>query len=100
MAERIVVLWRDIPTQVIIRAGRKTAKRELAARFIEAVDMAAMRGGARDSDSYLEDWRKSAPEPCGDDLEAEADAARDTIEGEYPHARLVRLVENGGREPS
>ena len=99
MPERIIVYWRDIPTQVIIREGRKTAKRELATRFIEAVDMAAMRSGARESDSYLADWRKGAPLPCGADLEAEADAALAKVEGEYPHERLVDLVKNEGREP-
>lgn len=96
MAERIIVYWRDIPTQVLIRAGRRMAKRELSPRFMEAVDMAAMRAGAAESGAYLEDWRKSAPETCGEDLEAEADAALSTIEGEYPQARLVALVKNGG----
>ena len=26
MAEKVVVYWRDIPAQVIVKAGRKTAK--------------------------------------------------------------------------
>ena len=36
--------------------------------------------------------------PCGDDLEAEADAASARLEREYDHARLVALAKNGGRE--
>jgi hypothetical protein len=38
MADRIVVFWRDIPAQVIIKKGRQTAKRELSLRFTEAID--------------------------------------------------------------
>ena len=37
MADRIVVYWRDIPAQVIIKKGRQTAKRELSLRFTEAI---------------------------------------------------------------
>ena len=46
MANRIVVYWRDIPAQVIIKKGRTAAKRELSLRFTEAIDMCAMRTGA------------------------------------------------------
>jgi hypothetical protein len=42
MAELTVVFWRDIPAQVIARAGRKTAKAELPKRFMEAIDSAAV----------------------------------------------------------
>ena len=81
MAERIVVYWRDIPAQVIVKAGRKAAKRELPERFIQAIDACAMRTGARDTDAYLAEWRRGAPEPCGDDLEAEADATLARLDG-------------------
>jgi hypothetical protein len=99
MADYVILYWRDIPTQVIARAGRRNAKRELAPRFMEAVDMAAMRSGARDTDAYLADWRKSDPVSCGDDLEAEADAVLTKLEGEYGKDRLAALVKHGGREP-
>lgn len=81
MAQRIVVYWRDIPAQVIVRQGRTAEKRELPQRFIQAIDRCAMRVGARDSDAYLAEWRRAAPEPCGDDLKAEADAAAAALEG-------------------
>lgn len=99
MASLIILYWRDIPTQVIVRAGRTSAKRELSKRFIEAVDMAAMRSGAHESDAYLNDWRKSDPIPCADDLEVEADAAAKKLENEYDRERLIALVKQGGREP-
>ena len=41
----IVISWRDIPAQVVVKSGRETAKVQLALRFQEAVDRAAMRAG-------------------------------------------------------
>jgi hypothetical protein len=98
VAEIILVSWRDIPAQVIARAGRSTAKRVLAARFQEAIDRAAMRAGLRDSDAYLAEWRRSPLRPCGDDLDAEAAGAAGTIEADYTDERLRALVANGGSE--
>lgn len=92
MAQLTIVYWRDIPAQVIVKQGRKTARRELAQRFQEAVDMAAMRAKAVGTDAYLADWRRSDPEECGDDLEAEADAWRARLETEYDDARLAQLI--------
>ena len=59
MADKIVVFWRDIPAQVIVKQGRKSAKRELSLRFTEAIDMCAMRTGAAETDDYLAEWRKA-----------------------------------------
>lgn len=98
MADLIVVYWRDIPAQVIVKRGRQSAKRELSLRFTEAIDMAAMRSGAGDTDAYLAEWRKADPVPVGDDLEAEADKAMADIEAAYDRDRLVTLAKNGGRE--
>jgi len=98
MADRIIVFWRDIPAQVIIRKRRETAKRELTLRFTEAIDMCAMRVGARDSDAYLAEWRKADPVTVSDDLEAEADKAASEIEADYTKERLVALVKNEGFE--
>jgi Virulence factor len=98
MAQLTVVYWRDIPAQVIVKAGRAAAKRELPLRFTEAIDMCAMRVGARDTDAYLAEWRRGDPQPCGDDLEAEAEAAKSRLESEYGKDRLKRLVDNAGWE--
>jgi hypothetical protein len=98
MAELTIIYWRDIPAQVIAREGRRTAKRELPQRFTEAIDMAAMRSGARDDQSYLDEWRRGEPTPCGADLEGAADAAVSRLDAEYDGARLARLVDSGGRE--
>jgi hypothetical protein len=98
MANRIVVYWRDIPAQVIIKKGRATAKRELSLRFTEAIDMCAMRTGAAETDDYLAEWRRADPVDVSDDLEAEADKATAELEAAYDKDRLIALVKGGGRE--
>jgi hypothetical protein len=98
MTELVIVSWRDIPAQVIVKAGRRSAKRQLDERFQEAIDRAAMRAGLRDTDAYLGEWRRSSGGSCGDDLEAEADAAAARLDADYPPERLRALVANGGRD--
>lgn len=96
MADLIVVYWRDIPAQVIVKKGRQSAKRELPLRFTEAIDMAAMRSGAAETDAYLAEWRKAEPVPVSDELEAEAAAAAARLDAEYTRERLVALANAGG----
>jgi len=98
MADKIIVYWRDIPAQIIVKLGRRSAKRELPLRFTEAIDMCAMRTGASDTDDYLAEWRRGEPERVSDDLEVEADRAMAAIESDYPKERLVALVKAGGRD--
>ncbi|MBW3600268.1 MAG: virulence factor, partial [Planctomycetes bacterium] len=38
MAERTIVYWRDIPAQVVVRAGRRRVSGAAAARFTAAID--------------------------------------------------------------
>lgn len=100
MAQLQIVYWRDIPAQVLVKAGRRNqAKRELSLRFTEAIDMAAMRSGAAETDDYLAEWRRGDPHTVGDDLEDEADKAANAVEEEYDCERLKALIANGGREP-
>ncbi|MEH6633567.1 MAG: virulence factor [Halopseudomonas aestusnigri] len=96
MAKLTLVYWRDIPAQVIVKAGRKNAKVQLTERFEKAIDRAAMKAKLRDSDSYLEHWRRSDPVTCGDDLETEANEMASKIENEYTDEKLDVLVANGG----
>ncbi|HYB08204.1 MAG TPA: virulence factor [Alphaproteobacteria bacterium] len=98
MGQRIVVYWRDIPAQVIVKKGRESERRELPERFIQAIDRTAMRVGARDSDAYLKEWRRGEPEPCGDDLATEAEAAVAQIIDSYDVERIETLVLSGGFE--
>ena len=95
MPELIRIYWRDIPSQVTAKAGRKSAKVMLSDRFQQAIDRAAMRAGKGASDAYLEDWRR-VRSPCGDDLEAEARAAAAALEAEFDDERLERTVKAKG----
>ncbi len=98
MTQITIVYWRDIPAQVIAKRGRSSAKHVLSERFEKSIDRAAMRAGARDTDSYLADWRRGDPIACGDDIEAEATAAAERLEREYDKDKLAALVASGGRE--
>lgn len=96
MPDVTIVYWRDIPAQVIVGKGRRGAKRQLAERFEQAIDRAAMKVNARDTDAYLAEWRKADPyamDGAPDDI-AEAEAAR--LETEYDDSRLKTLIANDG----
>jgi Virulence factor len=96
VANLIIISWRDIPAQVIVKRGRETAKVQLSQRFQEAVDRAAMRAGKGSSDAYLADWKRSDPAACADDLEAEAAAAAARIEASFTDEQLEVLIRAKG----
>ncbi|HEY7764669.1 MAG TPA: virulence factor, partial [Aestuariivirgaceae bacterium] len=99
MGQITIVYWRDIPSQVIAKAGRSQEKRMLPDRFQEAIDMAAMRSGAQGTDDYLADWRRAEPAACGDDLALEAERVAGELNRQFDKERLKALIANGGREP-
>ena len=95
--EKIVVCWRDIPAQVIIKKGRTRGKAELSLRFQEAIDRAAMRAGKGGSEAYMEDWRRERSSfATGGDLQELARAEADKIEADWSDERLAELVANKG----
>ena len=96
MPQTIVTFWRDIPSQVVAKAGRTAEKRMLPERFQEAIDMAAMRSGAAGTDAYLEEWRRATPVECGDDLQEAVEIALAALETEYDKVRLKQLIGNNG----
>ena len=59
MTEYQITQWHDIPSMVVARDGADVAKIQLAARFQEAIDEAAMRMGSTDADAYLDGWLKT-----------------------------------------
>ena len=96
MADRIIVYWRDIPAQVIVGKGRRGSKIQLTERFEQAIDRCAMKVGARDTDSYLAEWRKApVAEIEGDPDTIAADYAA-KLEAEYDTARLKTLIDAEG----
>jgi len=96
-----LLYWRDMPAQLIVKAGRKQAKRQLPERFEQAIDRAAMKSGAASTDDYLAEWRRGEPNLIeGDDLEAIAEAEANRLDAHYTQDILKALIENNGHEPS
>ncbi len=95
MPQLTIVYWRDMPAQVIVKAGRTKESRKLDERFEQAIDMAAMRSGASETDAYLEEWRREITEVEGDLAEI-ADTTQQNLEAEFDQDRLKALIANGG----
>ena len=82
-----VTYWRDLPSLVTASEGEHTAKAALDARFMVAIDEAAMRLGATDSDAYLEGWRQS-------DWEAREGTPEEVVEAVAERARRRNSARN------
>lgn len=96
MPDVTIVYWRDIPAQVIVGKGRRGTKIQLTERFEQAIDRAAMKSDARDTDAYLAEWRKAAPYEVEGEPEAVAAAEAARLEAIYDNARLKSLIDNNG----
>lgn len=99
-----IVYWRDIPSQVKVRAGRERASCVLPERFQEAIDEAAMHAHLTGENAYLEEWRttawheieQKAGQEHGGDLQALAERLAGELEASYPPERLEALKNNLG----
>ncbi len=101
MAEKILVYWRDIPSQVIIKRGRVKGKAVLSDRFQEAIDRAAMRAGKGGTDDYIEEWRREAtPIECAGDLNECAHAEAAALEAHFTPELLDSIIRNKGLMPA
>ena len=98
--DALLVRWRDIPSQIIVKQGRKRAKVLLSARFQSAIDRAAMRAKKRSADAYISEWEREAiPLAAADrptNLQAVADRLAEGIETGYSDTRLLALIRNHG----
>lgn len=96
MPDVTIVFWRDIPAQVIVGKGRRGTKMPLPERFEQAIDRAAMKVNAKDSDAYLAEWRKAEPFTVDGDPSEIAAAQVDRIVTEYDQERIKQLIANDG----
>lgn len=96
MPDVTIVYWRDIPAQIIVGKGRRGNKVQLAERFEQAIDRAAMKTGAAGTDEYLAEWRKAPAYEVAGEPEQVARAEADRIEAEYDKARIKALIDNDG----
>jgi Virulence factor len=96
MVEVTVVYWRDIPAQVIVGKGRAASKVQLPERFEQAIDRCAMKIGARDTDSYLAEWRKAEPYTVEGEAAAVAASEAARLEAEFDTQRIKALIDADG----
>ena len=96
MTEFRVTYWRDLPSLVTARNAEHTAKASLDARFMVAIDEAAMRLGATDSDAYLEGWRQSEWEERGGSPEEVVEAVAQELDAEYDQTRVQEMLDSYG----
>ena len=88
MAEYQITSWRDIPSMVVARDGDETTKIQLAPRFQEAIDEAAMRLGEVGSDDYLAGWTRSEWTTADGDHAHLAGMVSEQLEDEWTPERI------------
>jgi hypothetical protein len=99
-----VKYWRDIPSMVVVGRGRGAAKASLPERFEQAIDMVAMRIGAKDQDAYIAEWRNAdwgeaeTGMEVADSPQAVADRVASELDSSLNKAALKALVDNDGRK--
>jgi len=97
MAEYQVTRWRDLPSMLVVRADDETVKSELAPRFQEAIDEAAMRLGDTGADDYLAGWERS-PWTEADGMPSEVlDRVAAELDAEWPADRIAAYLDELGR---
>lgn len=95
MTKLTVFFWRDIPAQLMIGSGRRAIKQKLPEKYEKAIDRCAMKVGAKDTESYLADWRKKSVVLTDfDENTINEEAAK--IEIEYSDEKLNALIRNNG----
>jgi len=96
MAEHQITSWRDIPSMVIARDGDEVAKIQLAARFQEAIDEAAMRLGEVGGDEYLAGWTRSDWATADGDPTHLASVVAEQLEAEWTPERITDYLNGLG----
>lgn len=99
MPQCTILYWRDIPAQVIVKQGRKTAKQPLSERFEQAIDRAAMKCGAKDADSYLAEWRRGESFEVEGNVQEILEHQLAQLEATFTKDKLKTLIDNEGRAP-
>lgn len=78
---------------VVARAGEETVKVQLAQRLQEAIDEAAMRLGASDSDAYLAGWRRSDWTEVDGDPTQVAEKIGAELENEFTEEKIQTFLD-------
>lgn len=97
MTEYQVTLWRELPSIVAARAGEESVKAELAGRFQEAIDEAAMRLGDTNADDYLAGWERTPWIPADGTPGEVLDRVTAALDAEWPADRIAQYLNGLGR---
>jgi hypothetical protein len=84
MAQFQILYWQDIPSQVKAWDDFDEVKVELAPRFTERIDRAAMQKGLTGTDAFLEQWRWGDEQERNGTAQEVADAVRRELESGAP----------------
>ena len=95
MAKLKVVYWRDIPSQVVIREGRRSTRLRLPPRFMKAIERAAYRLKKKQQDALFEPWR-DVTQPFNGDIREQAQQLVQQLEQHYTEDLLETLVRASG----
>jgi hypothetical protein len=93
VTEYQVTYWRDLPSMVVAREGDSVTKGQLASRFQEAIDEAAMRLGAVDSEAYLEGWSRGEWTATDGGPADVCDRVVADLEAQWPPERLTAYLD-------
>lgn len=96
MTEYQITFWRDLPSMVVARDADNTTKTPLPQRFQEAIDEAAMRLGAIDSNAYLEGWTRAEWVQTPDDPVATCERVVADLESEWTAERVSEYLDDIG----
>ena len=95
MAKLKVVYWRDIPSQVVIREGRRNTRLRLSGRFNRAIERAAYRLKKKKQDALFEPWR-DVNQPFSGDVREQAQVLVARLEQDYTEEVLENLIRSSG----
>jgi hypothetical protein len=93
MTQYQITYWQDLPSMVVSKLGEETVKVQLAQRLQEAIDEAAMRLGASDSDAYLAGWRRSDWIEADGDPTTVAESISAKLENEFTQEKITEFLD-------
>jgi len=94
VTEYQVTYWRDLPSMVVAREGDTTViKSQLAQRFQDAIDEAAMRLGETGADAYLAGWKRGEWTPAEGGGAEVCDRVVAELEERWPAERLAEYLD-------
>lgn len=93
MTQYQITYWQDLPSMVVAKLGDETVKVQLAQRLQEAIDEAAMRLGASDSDAYLAGWRRSDWIEADGDPTSVAESVSAKLENEFTQEKITEFLD-------